>query len=123
MAASWRCAWPAPASSSPGELRSASLVTCASASAARRRPSACSTPWTTRSSALASAGRACLAKKRARRPLEDLAPGAHLFGLGVEQLDDLAHALGGDLDPVALGDLAVALVFARQVLGHRLEAV
>ena len=40
----------------------------------------------------------------------------HLF-------EHLAHALGRDLDAVAFGHFLVAVVFARQVLGDRLEAV
>ena len=48
-----------------------------------------------------------LAQQRARRLLEDLAPGARgLLARAVEVLDDLAHPRGRDLDAVALGDLA-----------------
>ena len=42
---------------------------------------------------------------------------------GVEVLDHPANPLGGDVEAVALGDLLVAVVFADQVLGHRLKAV
>ncbi len=66
-----------------------------------------------------SAGRAGLAQQRAGGALEDLAPGADvLLGLAVEVLHHLAHALAGDLEPVALGDLAVALVLAGELLGR-----
>ena len=41
----------------------------------------------------------------------------------LDGVEDLAHAAGGDLDPVAGGDLLVALVVARELLGDRLEAV
>ena len=43
--------------------------------------------------------------------------------LGLEVLDDLAHAGGGDLDPVALGDLAQVVVVGRELDRDRLEAV
>src|SRR4051795_5033321 len=51
------------------------------------------------------AGGAGLAQERAGRLLEDLAPCPDLVLLGREVLDDLAHARGRDLDPVAGADL------------------
>ena len=64
-----------------------------------------------------------LPEQRAGGLLEDAAPGAGLLLLGREVLDDLAHARGRDLDPVALADLAQLVVVLGQLDGDRLEAV
>src|SRR5271163_4399201 len=120
-AKSWPPAWLARACSLPAERRSASRATCASVCATPPLRIVC---WrrSIKRSPKASADRTRLAEQRACGSLEDLAPGAHLLGF-VEVIDDLAHALGRDLEPVALCDLPVALVFAGQMLGHRLEAM
>src|SRR4051812_35835338 len=64
-----------------------------------------------------------LAQQRTGRLLEDLAPGADLLLLGREVRDDLAHAGGGDLDAVALADLAEVVVVLRELERDGLEAV
>src|SRR5690348_7158837 len=64
-----------------------------------------------------------LPQQGARRLLEDLAPRPGLVLLGGEVLDDLAHARGRDLDPVALADLAKAVVVLGELEGHRFEAM
>src|SRR2546421_1084881 len=132
--ASSRRAWSARAYSSPTAPRWASHSTCASPCAAAPPPRGCCRRSTKRSERRlklelraaepgCSAGRASLAQQRAGGALEDPAPRADLPGLGVHLVEHLAHALGRDLDPVAFGHFLVALVFARQVLGDRLEAV
>ena len=67
-------------------------------------------------------GRA-LAQQRRGRLLEHPAPGRQLLALALDLVEHVAHAAGRDLDPVALCDRLVAVVVARELQRHRLEAV
>src|SRR5689334_10876623 len=64
-----------------------------------------------------------LPQQGAGRLLEDPAPAGALLLRRLEVLDDLAHAGRGDLDAVALGDLAQVVVVGGELDGHVLEAV
>src|SRR4051794_35962793 len=56
-----------------------------------------------------------LPEQRARRLLEDPAPGASPLALLGEVSDHLAHARGGDLDAVLAADGAEAVVVLREL--------
>src|SRR2546423_5116508 len=128
--------------------RASSVIAVSAAAAIAARPAAAVAEWCARRSAgsggagavvvrsgafappqpatalLASSGvRTRLTQQRTRRLLEDLAPGADLLLLRREVPDDLANARGGDLDAVALADLAEAVVVLRQLERDRLEAM
>ena len=64
-----------------------------------------------------------LAQQRARRALEDLAPGAHLFGSSSKCSTTWRTRLAEISSPWRSAIVLVAVVFAGQVLGDRLEAV